>query len=79
MLIAPIGSRSSALDRLRVGPTKVTGPSLVQALQRLDSVRELGIDLPPATHVPATRVAALARFAGAAKASAVHTEEEPLF
>ena len=71
LLIAPVGSRSSPLDLLRTGPTKVTGPSLVQALKRLDSVRELGIDLPPATHVPATRVAALARFAGAAKASAV--------
>jgi hypothetical protein len=71
LLIAPVGSRSSPLDLLRTGPTKVTGPSLVQALKRLDSVRELGIDLPPATHVHATRVAALARFAGAAKASAV--------
>jgi hypothetical protein len=41
------------------------------ALLRLHSVRELGIKLPEAAHIPATRVAALARFAGVAKASAI--------
>jgi TnpA family transposase len=49
----------------------VSGPALVQALLRLHSVRELGIKLPATARIPATRVAALARFAGAAKASAV--------
>jgi len=71
LLAAPLGSRSSQLDRLRTGPVTVSGPSLVQALLRLHSVRELGIKLPAAARIPATRVAALARFAGAAKASAV--------
>jgi hypothetical protein len=41
------------------------------ALLRLQSVRELGIRLPPTARIPATRVAALARFAGAAKARAI--------
>jgi hypothetical protein len=49
----------------------VSGPSFIQALLRLRSVRELGIKLPSAMHISAIRVAALARFAGAAKASAV--------
>ena len=40
-------------------------------LMRPQTVRELGIRLSAATRIPATRVAALARFAGAAKASAI--------
>ena len=49
----------------------VSSRSLVIALMRLHSVRELGIRLPAAARIPATRVAALARFAGAAKVSAI--------
>ena len=49
----------------------VSSRSLVVALMRLHSVRELGIKLPVAARIPATRVAALARFAGAAKVSAI--------
>jgi hypothetical protein len=71
LLAVPLGSRSSQLDRLRTGPVTISGPSLVQALLRLHSVRELGIKLPATARIPATRVAALARFTGAAKASAV--------
>lgn len=71
LLIVPMGSRNSALDRLRTGPVTVSSPALVQALQRLRVVRELGIQLPATARIPATRVAALARFAGAAKASAI--------
>lgn len=71
LLAVPDGSRTSQLDRLRTGPVTVSSPSLVQALLRLQSVRELGITLPAAACIPATRVAALARFAGAAKVSAI--------
>lgn len=71
LLIVPPGQRASRLDRLRTGPVMISSPSLVQALLRLHSVRELGISLPAAARIPATRVAALARFAGAAKASAI--------
>jgi hypothetical protein len=49
----------------------ISSRSLVMALLRLHSVRELGIRLPAAARIPATRVAALARFAGAAKVSAI--------
>ena len=71
LLVVPIGSRNSALDRLRTGPLTISSPALVHALQRLRTVRELGITLPATARIPATRVAALARFAGAAKASAI--------
>ena len=71
LLLVPVGSRSSQLDRLRTGPVMVSSRSLVLALTRLHSVRELGIRLPAAARIPATRVAALARFAGAAKVGAI--------
>lgn len=71
LLLVPSGSRSSQLDRLRKGPVMVSSRSLVVALMRLHSVRELGIKLPVTARIPATRVAALARFAGAAKVSAI--------
>lgn len=72
LLIVPSGSRTSQLDQLRTEPVRVSSPSLVLALLRLQQVRELGIKLPPAAaRIPATRIAALARFAGAAKVSAI--------
>lgn len=49
---------------------RVSAPSLVLALQRIETVRGLGIKL-PGTHVPPSRIAALARFASTVKASAV--------
>jgi hypothetical protein len=64
------GSRQSWLDRLRKGPVRVSAPALLVALQRIETVRGLGIKL-PGTHVPPTRIAALARFASTAKVSAV--------
>lgn len=71
LLVVPAGSRSSHLDRLRTGPVTISSRSLVLALVRLHAVRELGIRLPAAARIPATRVAALARFAGTAKVSAI--------
>ena len=71
LLVVMDGNRKSRLDHLRTSPVMVSSPSLVRSLQRLHSVRELGIKLPTAARIPATRVAALARFAGAAKVSAI--------
>jgi hypothetical protein len=64
------GSRQSWFDRLRKGPVRVSGPALVQALLRVETVRGLGIKLPP-TPVPPSRIASLARFANTVKVSAV--------
>jgi hypothetical protein len=66
LLISSGGSRKSQLDRLRTGPVMASSRSMNLALMRLQAVRELGIRLPAATRIPATRIAALARFAGAA-------------
>jgi TnpA family transposase len=70
-LLKPVeGSRQSWLDRLRKGPVRVSAPSLVLALQRIETVRGLGIKLPGAP-VPPSRIAALARFASTVKVSAL--------
>ena len=70
LLTVPPQGRSSWLDQLRSGPVRVSGRALVQAIQRLQSVRNLGIRL-PATGVPPSRLASLARFAGTAKVTAI--------
>lgn len=44
LLLVPVGSRSSQLDHLRKGPVMVSSRSLVVALMRLHSVRELAIN-----------------------------------
>ncbi|TXI31760.1 MAG: Tn3 family transposase [Aquipseudomonas alcaligenes] len=70
-LLKPVeGSRQSWLDQLRKGPVRVSAPALVLALQRIETVRGLGIKL-PGSPVPPGRIAALARFAGTVKVSAV--------
>ncbi|EGH04931.1 MULTISPECIES: Tn3 family transposase [Pseudomonas syringae group genomosp. 2] len=70
-LLDPVeGSRQSWLDRLRKGPVRVSAPALVQALLRIETIRDLGIKLPN-TKVPPSRIGALARFASTAKVSAV--------
>ena len=69
LTVSPQG-RSSWLDKLRYGPVRVSGRSLVLAIQRLQTVRNLGIRL-PSTGVPPSRLASLARFAGSAKVTAI--------
>lgn len=44
LLTVPQG-RSSWLDKLRSGPVRVSGPALVLAIRRLQTVRDLGIKL----------------------------------
>jgi hypothetical protein len=70
LLIPAEGGRQSWLDRLRKGPVRISSPALVQALQRIETVRDLGIKL-PAAHVPPSRIATLTRFANTVKVSAV--------
>jgi TnpA family transposase len=69
-LLTDSGDRSSRLDKLRTGPVRVSGPSLVKAIQRLEEVRRLGIKL-PTLGVPPVRIASLSRFAGKAKVTAI--------
>jgi TnpA family transposase len=71
LLSVPEGNRRSWFDQLRTGPTNISGPSLVRALERLETVRGQGITFPPAGSIPPSRIAALARFASRAKATAI--------
>ena len=71
LLVVPAGGRQSPMDRLRSGPTLQSTAELARAIKRLDEVRQLAAGLPRTDRLPKTRVLALARFAGAAKAQAV--------
>jgi hypothetical protein len=71
LLRVPDGARNSPLDELRTGPVTISGPALVRALNRLHSVRSLGIVIPQVGSIPPSRIASLARFADKAKVSAV--------
>lgn len=71
LLIPSEGVRQSPLDRLRLGPTLQSAAELARAIERLGEVRTLAAGLPRTDRLPKTRVLALARFAGAAKAQAV--------
>ena len=62
---------ASPLDRLRRTPTRVSSRGLVHALQRLETVRALGVGELALDRLPAGRVAALARYAAAARAQAL--------
>ena len=53
----------SDLDRLRRSPTRVSGPSLVAALERLEEMRSLGMGTLSIENIPTSRVMALARHA----------------
>ncbi len=69
LLSVPEGGHQSVLDRLRKGPYRRSAPELVRALQRVDEMRNLGIDFTRSHHLPPGRPQALARFANTAKAS----------
>ena len=68
LLEVPEGARSSALDRLRRAPTRVSGPALVAALQRLEDLRATGVSRLSVAHLPPNRLRDLARYAAAARA-----------
>lgn len=65
LLVVPEGARQTPFDRLRRGPTRVSGPGLVSALQRLEEIRALGVGDLHLPRIPPGRLKALARFAAA--------------
>ena len=71
LLEVPDGARSSPLDRLRRAPTRVSGPALVAALQRLEAIRATGVSGLSFGHLPPNRLRDLARYGAAARAQAI--------
>jgi TnpA family transposase len=71
LLLVPEGDRVSVLDQIRSGPTRISGPALRAAIDRLNAVRALGITIPMKARIPSSRIASLARFANRAKAQAI--------
>ena len=71
LLTTPTQGPHSLLDRLRKGPFRRSAPELVRALQRVDTVRALGLPVAMSPHIPPGRIHALARFAMTAKVSAI--------
>jgi len=71
LLVADERSRQTPLERLRRAPTRVSVAGLVEALQRLQEIRALGVSPIDLSAVPPVRVQALARYAAAARAQAI--------
>jgi TnpA family transposase len=71
LLSVPGDGPHSLLDRLRKGPFRRSAPELVRALERVQEVRRLGIDLRLSQRVPPGRLQALARFASTTKVTAI--------
>lgn len=76
LLTHPDGSHRTLLDHLRQSPTRVSVPSLVEALRRLEAIRALGLGQLDLSKVPASRVAVLARHATAATAQTLRRMPE---
>jgi hypothetical protein len=65
------GERKSQLDRLRTGPDRRSAPELVRALNRVDDMRNLAVDVSISARLPRSRSLGLARFAATAKVTAI--------
>lgn len=62
-LISPQGENGMTLDDLRQMPTHVSSPQINQALQRLESIRELGLHDLDIAHISDNRLRTLADYA----------------
>ncbi|MET3812162.1 hypothetical protein ABIB14_003292 [Arthrobacter sp. UYEF3] len=73
------GEQVSRLELLRAGPTRVSGPELEKALDRLAAIRAVGAGAVNLSVVPAVRVRvrALARHGLGAKAQSLRRLAEP--
>jgi hypothetical protein len=63
LLEVPPGERQTPLDRLRRGPTRVSGPALVQALHRVEAIRLFELEHLDLSFVPRGRLKELVRHA----------------
>ena len=71
LLMIPPDRRTTLLDHLRHPPTRVSAPSLVQALDRHRTIRDLGFTLEGLHPLPLSRIQTLARYASMTWAQAI--------
>ena len=71
LLEVPEGARTSDLERLRRGPTRVSGKAMVAALDRVSEIAGLGVGGIDLGAVPRRRVVELARYGMTGKAPAL--------
>ena len=76
-LRVPAGARWSELEQWRRSPTRVSGPGLVNALDRAADLAGLGVRAVDCAAVPANRLALLARYGLASKAPTLEGLAEP--
>ena len=70
LLVVEDDEHLSLLDKLRKGPVSISSTALVQALKRVESARNISVEL-PLYRIPACKIATLARFANTAKITAI--------
>ena len=68
LLEVPEKRRVSELERLRLGPMRISGRAMEYALERTQQVRDLGAGKVDVAQVPAARLTGLARYGLASKA-----------
>lgn len=71
LLDIPDGARTSDLERLRRGPTRVSGRAMAAALDRVSELTAIGVMQVEIGTVPRRRVIELARYGMASKAPAL--------
>jgi TnpA family transposase len=71
LLVVPEGRHLSGLDRLSRPPTRISGPALVSALNRLNEIRTISVGELSLASIPQSRTKALARHAAAVRTQAI--------
>lgn len=77
LLVVGENSRQTPFEQLRKSPTRISASGLVAALQRLVSIRALGLNELNFTKIPTARLQLLARTAAGSKAQAIARMPEP--
>lgn len=77
LLEVPEGARTSDLERLRRGPTRVSGKAMVAALDRVSDIAGLRVSQVDLGAVPRRRVVELARYEMTGKAPALRRHPYP--
>ena len=77
LLVVEESSRQTTFDRLRKAPTRLSSPSLVKALHRLEEIRVLGVSQLNLSPIPKVHLQLLARNAATARAQAISRMPKP--